>query len=75
MVASRKKLMRDVAFLTVLVIFSPITLSLVYFTAIKDPRYIYSSVINKTINKEKEKKFVGLSMKSGRYYPPRSDEY
>ena len=75
MVVRKKYLMRNVAFLTVIVLFSPVMLSLIYFTAIKDPRYIYSSVLNKTINKEKENRFARLSMNNGRYFSPRYNEY
>lgn len=62
------------AYLRTILFFFPVMLSLVYFTAFKDPRYIYSSVLGKTIYPQKEAYFKELSF-SDTYYSPNYNEY
>lgn len=73
MITKRKQIGIDVAYFKTMCFFFPVIIYLVYFVSFKEPRYIYSSVLNKSINKEKEAQFKDLSTYN--YYSPNYDEY
>ena len=73
MITKRKQIGIDVAYFKTMCFFFPVVIYLVYFVSFKEPRYIYSSVLNKSINKEKEAQFKDLSTYN--YYSPNYDEY
>ena len=75
MVANRRKIRIDMSYLKTMIIFFPIMLSLVYFITFKSPRYIYSSVLNRTIIKKKEAQFRDYSIRDNSYSFPDYNEY
>ena len=75
MIRKSKKLKVCVAYCKTMACFLPVIFSFVYFTVFKESRYIYSSVVDKTIIKKKETQFKNISYKGDSYYFPNYNEY
>ena len=72
-IISKRKIGLSIAYLKTMVFFSPVMLYLVYSISFKEPIYIYSSVIDKTISKKKETKLKEMWVYT--YYAPNYNEY
>lgn len=70
-ISIRTDLSRGLAYIQSLALFFPLLISLVYFVSFREPRYIYTSVMNREIIVEKEIWF----MNHNNYYPPSENEY
>lgn len=73
MVTNAKKMKKSIAYTKTLCFFFPIMISLVYSVALREPIWTYSSVLDRTINKEAEAELEDIWIIT--YVPPNYNEY